>query len=416
MATVADDVLDAVKILRSGYKICLKMFELEAKGKQRSKEYKAYKDLLLETNNLAKKKLVPYARDEWKFDDLLALIGDMDAGDNPEFIDDYQINLSGIPKEEDKKVKKEVDIDTPKTEDEIADMVIEQMENSDQTDKNILKRYQIEVICHNELFDFSNFSCFNKFNALNIHSYLAFYDELVYDPMNPVPHKRKSLVVPINGQIYDIEKNYSEILETYGDEVAQPLKAQLNQFNIEEDDRLLAVLTYYLFQLESHVYYAYLLDAIKKADDPDVKYTLMAIKYGYLSNVGTVAESFALDANINDVIEYYSKRLFEILKENPDFQDAYIKRSEVIIDEMQSQLLEREKEQYDDLEDLISDIVQNLYVNTVLSLSINDEERKRLIDDIKTAEGLVKSPIEKRNFQLSRKIKKDLTLSRNIQK
>ena len=83
---------------------------------------------------------------------------------------------------------------------------------------------------------------------------------------------------------------------------------------------------------------------------------------------------------------------------------------------MQSQLLEREKEQYDDLEDLISDIVQNLYVNTVLSLSINDEERKRLIDDIKTAEGLVKSPIEKRNFQLSRKIKKDLTLSRNIQK
>ena len=251
---------------------------------------------------------------------------------------------------------------------------------------------------------------------MNVQSYEIFYEVLYENNLIPDPTERLTATYAIDGITYDINTDYSKILELYGEEYARYARQVKVAIDQDEDSRLAALFSHNIFLLESHVFYAYLQNAINNEKDPDIRGYLMASKYDYIATVRCVGETFANDYDIDAQISYYANQVYKMISKYPNFREMYEERSKVQLKTLQDELLGRKKEKYESLDEQINDMMTNIFTKTVISTAIDEETRKKFIADMKTGESMVESPLEKNNFKQSIKIKKKYTLTENIQK
>lgn len=276
-----------------------------------------------------------------------------------------------------------------------------------------------------------------KLSDLDINEYITLLYELNHYPINPIDYvdpvrntKIKRFIshnyelslryhetdedeysedgVIIDGVKYDFEtgamvaeqEGYEEAIEDIRFLQKQTEQEQAESF--DRDNMNLAEL-----ELETHTFMKYLLDAINEEKNEKIKNKLIEAKYRIISEIRSLELTFLYDQDLDINLREYQNKLHDVFKERKELYLEYALYLEATIDSERTQIIDRHKETYDDLDDQVYNILLSILLKTHTSCMPNETVRKGIMEDtnagIELAEGKIDKKVLKRSSKLNSK-------------
>ena len=211
--------------------------------------------------------------------------------------------------------------------------------------------------------------------------------------------------VTIEGIKYDFETGAMIAEEEGYEDQVEDLKflAQKQQEEraqaIDRDD-----LNHAAIELEVHTFIRYLLDAIEEEKNAKIKKKLIEAKYRVIAEIRSLELSFLYDQDLNiDLYEYQSK-LHDVFRKRKELYLEYALYLEAVIDSERTQIIDRHKEKYDNIDDQVYNILLSLLVKTHISCMPNETVRQGIMEDNDAGIELAEGSIDKKVLRKSNKL------------
>jgi hypothetical protein len=202
----------------------------------------------------------------------------------------------------------------------------------------------------------------------------------------------------------DLEKTKALYIEEDNEEYMDEIQEQEDAINwnikaLMKHDNFL----YAQHLLETHTFMDYLMDEIKKTESIELKNELIKAKYRVIGIVRALENTFFEDNTMNYNIFWYQNELHKNFEKEEYYYSEYICNIENAIDEERNMLMERNKEDYKNMDEKIYDILLSILIQTKASLIPNEEVREAICIDNEAAYEI--SPGRKDRQVLKRSLK-----------
>ncbi|MBR6072994.1 MAG: hypothetical protein IKP76_01555 [Bacilli bacterium] len=265
----------------------------------------------------------------------------------------------------------------------------------------------LTAIDHTDLFFYDYNSYLKKFRHRRLFEFLEETSYLFHTKPKEYELQGK---ITIDGVTYDLNNGLYELDEDeYDSEDVEDYKELIREntkYDENLDDYSIASI-----QLESNIFIKYLLEAIEKETNVDIKDRLIDVKYNILSTISCLEDSFLVNHSLDNSISHYHRKLDFIFKRNNSFYPEYIDEHKNQIIFEQDRLMGRNKNKYNSIDEKVFDILIGLTIKTHLSCIPDKDIREELVDDNSAAVELTKSNLDKKILKKSIQLNKQYTIN-----
>ena len=282
-------------------------------------------------------------------------------------------------------------------------------DKTDELNMILTQVYELDRVGEYDFYGYHLYYPYNFYKKANSHSY-----EIIYESGHSILDSSdlKELGIMYQGKLYPKQEALDFIEEEQGEEMRDQIEEFLDEPQ-DETSPLYSDYYYYSIQLETHIFMSYLIDAIANENNPEIKSELIKAKYAIIESFKALETSFLYESNPIYLMEYYTSVLMNIMRADVGIYEYDITEKKKAIKEKQDILLERKKKEYNNTQEIVQDILLNIYLKTILSSILNDQERSKAIEDFKVAEKMVTSPIDKKTLKKARELKKEYIVQCN---
>lgn len=216
----------------------------------------------------------------------------------------------------------------------------------------------------------------------------------------------------VDGVEYDLMDDLEELVDDgYSEEDLEELKSLMN--NNQEYSKDVDDYYYAAEELEANIFMKYLLEAIANEKNVRVKDKLIDVKYHILSTISFLEDRFLFDHSITTSIEHLHQKLKYILTSNKSFYAEYLQEHLNIIEYTQNELMERNKVKYNNTNEKVIDILEELSVKTHISCIPDKDIREEIFEDQKAAVELSESKIDKKVLKRAIELNNNYVINNN---
>ena len=234
---------------------------------------------------------------------------------------------------------------------------------------------------------------------------------IFHQSTNPDEDVEREDGVIIDGYIYDYETGI-DILEQSGQQdLADNVRYLQEQSKCEDQmDLFIDDLAVAKVDLETHTFMLYLKDRINEEKIPQIKEELIRMKYQIISNIRSIEKTFLHNPSLDYDLSRFQNKMHRLFEQQPDVYMSYVRANEMLIDNERTELLERNKQEYDDMDDLVHDILLSILLKTKITCLPNESVRDLVIEDSEAAIELSNAKLDKRVLKKSIKLNNKYTI------
>jgi len=190
-----------------------------------------------------------------------------------------------------------------------------------------------------------------------------------------------SKFILINDVKYPYKEGIELLKESGHDELIEQVNEKYNNIlnQIYESEKLKNILDYNRLCLTKHTMMAYIIEAIEKEKNDNIKNKLIKFKYNMLTIFDTLGNAFIENNSDFIDIERYQDILKFYYKDNKEYFDYYDCLYTSVIGNMLSWIISRDVNEIDKFEDILT----SAYLKTYTSLISDKESLEIIYDDVK---------------------------------
>lgn len=221
------------------------------------------------------------------------------------------------------------------------------------------------------------------------------------------------VTINIAGEEYPYDSAI-EILEESGYyDYAEMVKNKFEKLNAPKTDEEIIIedeVKLLQMQLDYHAMMAYTLRFLENMPDCELRCNLIFYKYNLLATHRCIESTFLRGENFQEKANKINNEYLSYRNKGVAVEEYYQELSKTI-SKMMDDIIERNKNIYEDNDDLFDDVVKMIRMNSLYVVITNSEMKKELIEEQEIATEIAAGKMDK-NFLSSlfdKKLKKDLS-------